>query len=41
MLSILFQVNQAVLNTVVGVEVFCWFFIGECIGKGNLVGYQV
>ena len=36
-----FQVNQAVLNTVVGVEVFCWFFIGECIGKGSLSGYQV
>jgi len=34
-------VNQAVLNTVVGVEVACWFFIGECIGKGSFVGYQV
>ena len=37
----LLQVNQAVLNTVVGAEIFCWFFIGECIGKGSLVGYQV
>ena len=34
-------VNQTVLNTVVGMEVACWFFIGECIGKGSLVGYQV
>jgi len=34
-------VNQAVLNTVVGAEIFCWFFVGECIGKGSLVGYQV
>jgi len=34
-------VNQAVLNTVVGVEVLCWFFIGECIGKGSIAGYQV
>ena len=37
----LLQVNQAVLNTVVGAEIFCWFFVGECIGKGSLVGYQV
>eukprot|EP00092_Neocalanus_flemingeri_P011760 GFUD01012682.1.p1 GENE.GFUD01012682.1~~GFUD01012682.1.p1 ORF type:complete len:100 (+),score=20.97 GFUD01012682.1:52-351(+) len=34
-------VNQTVLNLVVGTEVFCWFFIGECIGKGSFVGYQV
>jgi len=34
-------VNQTVLNTVVGAEILCWFFIGECIGKGSLVGYQV
>jgi F-type H+-transporting ATPase subunit g len=34
-------VRDAAINTVVGLEVFCWFFIGECIGKGSLVGYQV
>jgi len=34
-------VNQTVLNAVVGAEIACWFFIGECIGKGSLVGYQV
>ena len=22
-------------------QIACWFFIGECIGKGSLVGYQV
>ena len=39
--KIFVQVNQAVVNTVVGLEVMCWFFIGECIGKGSLAGYQV
>jgi len=34
-------VNQTVANVVVGTEIACWFFIGECIGKGSLVGYQV
>jgi len=34
-------VNQTAVNLAVGAEVFCWFFIGECIGKGSLVGYQV
>jgi len=34
-------VRQAAINMVVGVEVACWFFIGECIGKGGLVGYDV
>merc|ERR1711915_1113058 len=34
-------VKQATLNTLVAVEVLCWFFIGECIGKGTIVGYQV
>lgn len=30
-------VRQTAVNVVVGVEVACWFFIGECIGKGGLV----
>jgi len=34
-------VRQTAINAVVGVEVACWFFIGECIGKGSLVGYDV
>ena len=31
------QVRQTAVNVVVGLEVACWFFIGECIGKGSLV----
>jgi F-type H+-transporting ATPase subunit g len=34
-------VKEATINTAVGLEIFCWFFIGECIGKGSLIGYQV
>lgn len=34
-------VRQAVLNTLVTVEVLCWFFVGECIGKRAIVGYDV
>ncbi|TRY78876.1 hypothetical protein TCAL_04256 [Tigriopus californicus] len=34
-------VKEATVNTLVAMEVLCWFFIGECIGKGSLVGYQV
>ncbi|KAM7299345.1 ATP synthase subunit g, mitochondrial [Ixodes scapularis] len=34
-------VREASLNTLVGLEVIFWFFVGECIGKRSLVGYQV
>lgn len=34
-------VREAWLNFLVTTEVVCWFFVGECIGKGNLIGYQV
>ncbi|KAF4528112.1 hypothetical protein B566_EDAN016593 [Ephemera danica] len=34
-------VREATLNTLVTAEVFCWFFIGECIGKRHIVGYNV
>jgi len=34
-------VGEAAVNAVIVAEVACWFFIGECIGKGSLVGYQV
>ncbi|XP_058801285.1 ATP synthase subunit g, mitochondrial [Phymastichus coffea] len=34
-------VKEAWLNTLVAIEVWCWFFIGECIGKRHLVGYSV
>ncbi|XP_044747838.1 ATP synthase subunit g, mitochondrial [Coccinella septempunctata] len=34
-------VREAWLNTLVTVEVLCWFYVGECIGKRHIVGYQV
>ncbi|KAG4072320.1 hypothetical protein HA402_004252 [Bradysia odoriphaga] len=34
-------VRDAWLNTLVTAEVFFWFYIGECIGKRHLVGYEV
>merc|ERR1712113_602677 len=34
-------VREAAINTAVVIEVACWFFIGECIGKGGLIGYDV
>ena len=34
-------VREAWLNTLITVEVICWFYVGECIGKRSLVGYQV
>ncbi|XP_011311523.1 ATP synthase subunit g, mitochondrial [Fopius arisanus] len=34
-------VKEAFVNTLVGIEIWCWFFIGECIGKRHLVGYDV
>lgn len=35
------SVKEAWLNTLVTVEVLCWFYVGECIGKRHLVGYDV
>merc|ERR1712179_346353 len=35
------SMKEVAVNTVVVTEIACWFFIGECIGKGSLVGYQV
>lgn len=34
-------VREAWLNTLVTLEVLCWFFVGECIGKRHYVGYDV
>ena len=34
-------VKEAWLNTLIGIEVMCWFFVGEVIGKRNLIGYNV
>lgn len=34
-------VKEAFVNTLVSVEVLCWFYVGECIGKRHIVGYDV
>ncbi|EFN85514.1 ATP synthase subunit g, mitochondrial [Harpegnathos saltator] len=34
-------VREAVINTLVTIEVYCWFYVGECIGKRHFVGYDV
>ncbi|CAL1580285.1 unnamed protein product [Knipowitschia caucasica] len=34
-------VRDALRNALVTTEVLMWFYIGECIGKGGLVGYDV
>jgi F-type H+-transporting ATPase subunit g len=36
-----FTVKEATINSLVAAEVVFWFFIGECIGKGSLTGYQI
>merc|ERR1711976_275855 len=33
-------VKDAVRNGLVATEVLMWFYIGECIGKGGLIGYN-
>ncbi|KAF3426099.1 hypothetical protein E2986_12152 [Frieseomelitta varia] len=35
------SVREVWLNTLVGIEVVCWFFVGECIGKRHIIGYKV
>ncbi|KAM3865627.1 ATP synthase subunit g, mitochondrial-like [Diretmus argenteus] len=34
-------VKDAMRNGLVATEVLMWFYIGECIGKGGIVGYDV
>ena len=34
-------VREAWLNSLVTIEVLCWFYVGECIGKRHIVGYDV
>ncbi|NWU99596.1 ATP5L synthase, partial [Upupa epops] len=34
-------VREAVRNGLVATEVLMWFYIGEIIGKGGLIGYNV
>ena len=33
--------QEATVNTLVTFEVICWFFVGEIIGKGVLIGYDI
>ncbi|XP_059172136.1 ATP synthase subunit g, mitochondrial-like [Physella acuta] len=34
-------VKEAWLNTLIGAEIAFWFFAGECIGKGSVIGYNI
>lgn len=34
-------VQDALRNGLVATEVMMWFYIGECIGKGGIIGYNV
>lgn len=36
-----FTIQEAWLNTLITAEIAFWFFVGECIGKGSIVGYKV
>ncbi|XP_068457128.1 ATP synthase subunit g, mitochondrial [Clinocottus analis] len=35
------KVKDAVRNGLVATEVLMWFYIGECIGKKGIIGYDV
>merc|ERR1712227_528959 len=35
------KVKTATQNALVATEIGCLFFVGECIGKGSLVGYNI
>ena len=35
------MLQEATVNALVTIEVACWFFVGEIIGKGTLIGYQI
>ncbi|CAJ1072528.1 ATP synthase subunit g%2C mitochondrial-like [Xyrichtys novacula] len=34
-------IRDALRNGLVTTEVLMWFYIGECIGKGGIIGYDV
>ncbi|VVC25370.1 ATP synthase, F0 complex, subunit G, mitochondrial,Mitochondrial ATP synthase subunit g [Cinara cedri] len=34
-------VKDATVNSLVAIEVLMWFYLGECIGKRHLVGYNI
>ncbi len=33
-------VKEAAINAAVTAEVLCWFFVGEMVGRGSLIGYD-
>ena len=34
-------VTEATKNTLVVIEVACWFYVGEIIGRRSIIGYKV
>ncbi|XP_066154340.1 ATP synthase subunit g, mitochondrial [Euwallacea fornicatus] len=34
-------VRDGFVNSLIAIEVWCWFYVGECIGKRHIVGYDV
>ncbi|XP_074593784.1 ATP synthase F(0) complex subunit g, mitochondrial-like [Brevipalpus obovatus] len=34
-------VKEALVNTVITMEVMCWFFLGEIVGKMKIIGYNI
>ncbi len=41
LLNRFFSSQDALRNGLVATEVLMWFYIGECIGKGGIIGYNV
>ena len=35
------SLTEATRNTLVAVEVACWFYVGEMIGRKSIIGYKV
>ena len=35
------SMKEATKNTLVAVEVACWFYVGEMIGRRSIIGYKV
>jgi hypothetical protein len=34
-------VKEAVTNALVAVEIGCWFYLGEMIGRRHIIGYSI
>jgi hypothetical protein len=34
-------VKEAVANALVAVEIGCWFYLGEMIGRRHIIGYSI